>query len=202
MSDGSVPLSQTAEAAPVASPDAPAKRTYKLKEILISVVAIGGSVGIATSYMFFRHELRQMGDLGYLGVFIINLLSSATLFVPAPGFIAVAALGGVLNPWLVGIAAGAGASLGETTGYLAGIGGKAVLEDRPIYQRLHRWIERYGPFAIFVMAALPNPLFDIGGLIAGMMGMPIWQFVLATFLGKSVRFIVIAIGGSLVDLQL
>jgi membrane protein YqaA with SNARE-associated domain len=197
-----VPLSQSAEAAPIASPGAPAKRTYKLKEILISVVAIGGSVGIAGSYMFFRHELRQMGDLGYLGVFIINLLSSATLFVPAPGFIAVAALGGVLNPLLVGIAAGAGASLGETTGYLAGIGGKAVLEDRPMYQRLHRWIARYGPFAIFVMAALPNPLFDIGGLIAGMMGMPIWQFVLATFLGKSVRFIAIAIGGSLVDLHL
>lgn len=202
MSEAPLPLSSGGDAAPAETTAAPAKRTYKLKEIVISVIAIGGSVGIATSYMFFRHELRQMGDLGYLGVFIINLLSSATLFVPAPGFIAVAALGGVLNPWLVGLAAGAGASLGETTGYLAGIGGKAVLEDRAIYQRMHRWIARYGPFAIFVMAALPNPLFDIGGLIAGMMGMPIWQFVLATFLGKSVRFIAIAFGGSLVNLNL
>ena len=29
--------------------------------------------------------------------------------------------------------------------------------------------------SIFVMAAVPNPLFDIGGIISGATGMPLWQ---------------------------
>lgn len=172
------------------------KQQYKLREILVSVIAVVGSIGIAVGVFYFRHEMRGLGQLGYPGVFIISLLSSATLFVPAPGFIAVFALGAVLNPLLVGIIAGAGAALGESTGYFAGLGGKAVIEDRPIYQRFHRWITRYGPFAILVMAALPNPVFDIGGIIAGVSGMPLWQFILATWMGKSIRFIIIALGGS------
>lgn len=168
------------------------KRQYKLREILISVVAILGSVGIAYGVFAYRAQIEQLGVLGYPGIFIISLLSSATLFVPAPGFVAVFALGKVLNPLSVGIAAGAGAALGETTGYFVGVGGKAIIEDRPIYKRFHRWITRFGPFAILFMAALPNPLFDMGGLIAGATGMKFWQFLLATFIGKSIRFVFVA----------
>ncbi|MBI3732385.1 MAG: VTT domain-containing protein [Chloroflexi bacterium] len=171
-------------------------RDAKIRAILISIAAVAGSIGIAVAVFYFRHEVRRLGMLGYPGVFIINLLSSATLFVPAPGFLAVFALGSVLNPLLVGIIAGAGSALGEITGYLAGIGGRAVIEDKPLYNRFHYWISRYGMLAIIVMAAVPNPLFDLGGLIAGVTGMPLWRFVLATWIGKSARFIFLALGGS------
>lgn len=186
---------RTRESVPAdaASPDRSRRR--KLGELLIAAVAIAGSILIAVGVYFYNDQIRQLGVLGYPGIFLINLLSSATLFAIAPGFVAVIALGGTLNPVLVGLFAGAGAAVGETTGYLAGVGGKAILEDKPIYAAFHRWIERYGPFAILVMAALPNPLFDVGGLIAGATGMPLWQFMLATWIGKSIRFTVLAFFG-------
>lgn len=172
---------------------APAEaRSHKLRELLLAGVAIAGSLALAVGVFVFNDQIQGLGMLGYPGIFIISLLSSATLFATAPGFVAVFALGKVLNPFLIGIVAGAGAALGETTAYFAGVGGKAIIEDKPIYQRFHRWITRYGPLAIFVMAALPNPLFDAGGLIAGATGMPLWQFVLATWIGKSVRFMLLA----------
>ena len=45
---------------------------------------------------------------------------------------------------------------------------------------------------IFKLAAIPNPLFDIGGLVAGALGMPIWRFLLSVWLGKSLRFALLA----------
>lgn len=181
------------------SSEAPAKpnRWHKLGHIAAAVVAIGGSIAIAVAVFAFNDQIEQLGALGYPGIFIISLLSSATLFATAPGFVAVFALGKVLNPVAIGVVAGAGAAIGECTGYLAGVGGKAIIEDRPVYARFHRWITRYGPFAIFVMAAVPNPLFDIGGIISGATGMPLWQFVLATWMGKSVRYVLLAYSGGL-----
>ena len=168
------------------------KRWHKLRELLIGIGGIVGSIAIAVGVFVYNDQIQQLGLLGYPGIFLISLLSSATIFATAPGFLAVFALGKVLNPLLVGIVAGAGAALGETTGYFAGVGGKAILEDRPIYQYFHRWITRYGPLAIAIMAAVPNPLFDIGGLIAGATGMPLWQFLLATWIGKALRFTLLA----------
>ena len=178
------------------TPDAGPERR-KLRDFLIASIAIVGSIAIAVGVFVYNDRIQQLGLLGYPGIFLISLLSSATLFATAPGFVAVFALGSVLNPLLVGIAAGAGAAIGETTGYFAGVGGKAILEDRPIYARFHRWITRYGPLAIVVMAALPNPLFDAGGLIAGATGMPLWQFMLATWIGKSIRFVGLAYFGAM-----
>ena len=171
------------------------KQRHKLSEYLMAAVAIIGSIAIAVGVFAFNDQIQQLGALGYPGIFIISLLSSATLFATAPGFVAVFALGKVLNPVLIGITAGAGAALGETTGYFAGVGGKAIIEDKPIYRQFHSWITRYGPLAIGVMAAVPNPLFDIGGIISGATGMPLWQFVLATWIGKSIRFVVLAYSG-------
>jgi len=104
-------------------------------------------------------------------------------------------VGGVLNPLAVGIAAGLGAALGELTGYLAGIGGRAVIERRGFYDRLEGWMRKGGPLVIFLLAAIPNPAFDVGGMMAGALRMPIWHFYLAAWAGKSVRFTLLAMGG-------
>ena len=41
-------------------------------------------------------------SLGYLGVFLLGLLSSATLFIPTPAFILVFLLGRTMDPVLLG----------------------------------------------------------------------------------------------------
>jgi membrane protein DedA with SNARE-associated domain len=48
-------------------------------------------------------------------------------------------------------------------------------------------MERHGMLAIFLLAAIPNPIFDVGGLIAGVLKMPVWRFLLAAIIGKSIR---------------
>jgi uncharacterized membrane protein YdjX (TVP38/TMEM64 family) len=183
--------------------------SHKRREILISISTLIGGLAIGALAVHYRQELRYLvtharewGPLAYGLAFGVNLISSASLFLPIPGFAMVFALGNFLNPWLLGIISGLGAALGETTGYFAGLGGRAMLEDSPWYQRFHKWISRYGMVALIVLAASPNPFFDMGGLIAGATGMPLWQFVAATWIGKSIRFTVLAVTGMQADLIL
>ena len=65
---------------------------------------------------------------GYLGVFIISFLGNATIIFPAPSMIFVFVAASQLNPLLVAIIAGVGSALGESIGYLAGYGGRYVLD--------------------------------------------------------------------------
>ena len=82
--------------------------------------------------------------------------------------------------------------------YLAGVGGKGLIDERPLYQRLQIWMKKSGLLVIFTLSAVPNPVLDVGGMIAGVMGMPAWQFLLACSLVKTIRFILLAMTGQLV----
>jgi membrane protein YqaA with SNARE-associated domain len=160
------------------------------------VLAIVGAVGITAAIIIFQEQLAQLGSYGYLGVFIISLLGNATLILPAPYFVAVFGMGSVLNPWGVGIVAGLGAALGEMTGYMAGYAGGALIENVALYERTVPYIRRFGPLAIFVLAAIPNPLFDVGGIAAGAVRMPVWLFILSCWAGKAVRLTLVAWSGA------
>jgi len=134
--------------------------------------------------------------VGYPGVFLSAFLSSATLILPAPGMAVVMAMGGVLNPWLVGIVAGAGDALGETTGYLAGLSGQAALPDNERYRQIQRLMHRYGAVVLFVFALVPNPFFDLAGISAGALRYPLRRFLLWTLAGKIGKGIFIAFLGA------
>ncbi|KAK6233111.1 hypothetical protein SCA6_003184 [Theobroma cacao] len=41
-------------------------------------------------------------------------------------------------------------------------------------------------FTILVLASVPNPLFDLAGIMSGQFGIPFWKFFLATLLGKAI----------------
>jgi membrane protein YqaA with SNARE-associated domain len=142
-------------------------------------------------------EIKQLGVYGYPAVFVVSLVANAAFLLPAPGIALVFAAGGALDPVAVGVVAGLGAALGELTGYLVGVNGQSVFEDRPLYWRIEGWMRRSGTLAIFVMAAVPNPIFDVGGVIAGVLRMPLWRFILGAWLGKSLRFVILAYLGTL-----
>lgn len=156
------------------------------------LAAIGISVGI----VLLREPIKEFAIYGYPGVFLISLIGNATLILPAPSYAVVFAVGGALNPVAVGIVAGLGAALGELTAYLAGVGGRAVVKDRALYRRLENQMRsKGGVMIIFLLALIPNPAFDIGGIVAGTLRMPVWQFVLAAWAGKSIRFMLVAFSG-------
>lgn len=41
-------------------------------------------------------------------------------------------------------------------------------------------------FTILVLASVPNPLFDLAGIMCGQFGIPFWKFFLSTLIGKAI----------------
>jgi len=154
------------------------------------------AIGIPVLIYVFREQVRDFEHLGYLGAFLTMLVGNATVILPIPGLIVVFALGQTLDPLLIGLAAGPGAALGELVGYFAGFSGSGVIENIGLYDRIEGWVKRYGPIVIAVLAAIPNPAFDIAGLVSGALGIRWWQFLLAAWIGKTIQAIAIAYAGS------
>ena len=63
------------------------------------------------------------GRWGYVGAFLISLVASATIVLPAPGLAVIIAMSGALNPVVLALVAAVGGALGELTGYVAGASG-------------------------------------------------------------------------------
>jgi membrane protein YqaA with SNARE-associated domain len=164
-----------------------AKKSSRIGRILTLVLAVSISIAIIWMTNRYSAEIERLRELGYLGLFIISVIGNATLIIPAPVFVVACAMGQVLDPVPVGIVAGLGAAIGELTGYMAGYGGEAVIPEGDLYQRLRAFMQRRGMLTIFLLAAIPNPIFDVGGLIAGVMKMPVWKFLIAAWIGKSIR---------------
>jgi membrane protein YqaA with SNARE-associated domain len=101
---------------------------------------------------------------------------------------------------MVGIAAGLGAALGELTGFLAGYGSRVVIEEHPnrFVRALEPWVRRYGFCAVLLLAAIPNPVFDAVGILAGALSLPAWKFFLAAAIGNCIKATYVAmLGGGL-----
>lgn len=157
--------------------------------ILVLVVAV--TLGIIA----LRERLRNLEGYGYAGVFLISLMGNATVVLPAPSLAIVFAMGSVLSPILVGVVAGIGEALGELTGYLAGVGGRFIIEDRRAYERVRGWMERYGALVVFVLSVIPNPFFDLAGIVAGASRFPLWLFLTSCWAGKTLKTTAVALAG-------
>ncbi len=153
-------------------------------------------ITVTLAGVLWRDRLGHFVAYGYPGIFLISLVANATVILPAPSLALVFALGGVLNPALVGLAAGLGEALGELTGYLAGYSGRAVIENREMYDRLHGWMRRYGLATIFFLSFIPNPFFDLAGIAAGASRFPVGYFLLSCWLGKTLKTTVFALAGA------
>lgn len=146
-----------------------------------------------------RDEARTLANYGYGGIFVLSILANGTIILPAPGLLFVFALGGVFNPIGVAIASGAGAAVGELTGYMAGFSGQGVIENVELYRSMRTWMiehPRWVGFAIMGLAFIPLPLFDLAGVAAGALRMPLWNFLLWCTAGKILKMLAIAYAGS------
>jgi uncharacterized membrane protein YdjX (TVP38/TMEM64 family) len=142
------------------------------------------------------------GGWGYPILWVISLLRASSVLLPIPGSGLTIAAGGIMDPLrgipvpiAVGVTAGTAESIGEFTGYYAGINGGKLMEGRKIYETMRRWIAR-APFAtMLVMSFAPSPLFDVAGLAAGAARVPIRIFYPAILIGKVARGILMAAAG-------
>jgi uncharacterized membrane protein YdjX (TVP38/TMEM64 family) len=143
-----------------------------------------------------RASQEQLLSYGYVGIFFVMLISSASVILPAPGLAVVFAAGKFLNPLLVGIFAGLGAGIGELTGYLAGKGGREAAAGNAHFARVEKWMMKNGFITILVLAAIPNPIFDLVGIAAGALKYDWKKFLLAAIIGNVIKATYIAYFGS------
>jgi uncharacterized membrane protein YdjX (TVP38/TMEM64 family) len=154
------------------------------------------AVAISIAIFAFRDQLRAVGNYGYIGMFLIAVIGNATIVLPVPTIVTAFAGGSVFNPIAVGVISAVGATIGELTGYIAGRSGTAIVENQDVYDRFERWMDRYGLFALFILAAIPNPLFDVAGIIAGLSKMKVSTYLIVVCAGKIVKFLAIAYLGA------
>lgn len=170
------------------------KNGWKLN--LLRIFVLLAVLGLTVFLYLNGQFVRQFEALGYPGIFLISLFSNATLILPVPGVLFTSAMGAIFNPIWVALAAGTGAAIGEISGYLMGFSGQAVIENRTWYDRITGWMKKYGDVIIFLLAVIPNPLFDIAGMVAGALKLPLWRFLLWSWLGKCIKMLAFAYGGA------
>ena len=166
------------------------------RELCLRILVILIVIGISAGIFVFRDKVANLEGYGYLGAFLISLVSCATIILPIPGIALIFALGDTYNPFLVGLAAGAGSALGEISGYMAGYSGQMVIKNNKTYLRLEKWMKRRGAIVIVLLSFVPNPLFDLAGAAAGVLRYPLWKFWVFCFLGKTPKNILIALAGA------
>lgn len=181
----------------------PENRVHWVRLAIAIVLIVALSFGM--SYMFQRLIIRfdlQRFDLAYLAygiVFATALISNLTIIAPVPFAVSVMiAAAGKWNPVLIALAASIGGTIGELSGYYAGYLGKRIaLSDSMIgYRSVERWVRHYGFWAIFVLAFQPIIPFDIGGLVAGAVRMPMHQFLPALWVGKFPKYLILTYAGA------
>ncbi len=162
----------------------------------VRVAVLLAVIALTVFLVLNRDRVQELEALGYPGIFLVSLLSNATLILPVPGVLFTSAMGAVFNPYWVALAAGTGATLGELTGYAAGFSGQGVIENRQWYEKVTEWMTKYGGITVLVLAFVPNPVFDIAGMVAGALRMPLWKYLFFSWIGKTAKMLLFALGGA------
>ena len=166
----------------------------KLKYILLFIVSF---IVIFLSF-YYRAELAHLGSLGIIGIFIINIIGSATLFFPAPAIATVVAGGIVFNPLLVAVVAALGSGIGDMVGFALGHSGKHIFLKRDSfwYKIFKEVFHKWGALFIIFFSFIPNPIFDAVGIFAGIFSYSPIKFFVYILIGRFLRNILLAYLGA------
>lgn len=168
----------------------------KPKSNIWHYLAIIPVVVITLGVMLLAPRIPNLQAYGLPGIFLLSLLANATLILPVPGVFITSTMATVMPPLGVALAAGSGAALGELTGYLAGYSGQVAVENRPKYQKFVDWMRKYGGWTILLFSFIPNPAFDMAGIVAGALKMPVHKFLLWCWVGKVLKMLMFAYAGA------
>ena len=168
---------------------------------ILGIVGVVLSLLMAVAVVYFWEFIHTLEGYGYLGAFLISILGGATIIIPVPMLAVIFALGGVLTPYWVGVAAGLGETVGALIIYMTGHGGGAALSNikygkiQAAYSRLMYWMERRGSWTLFILSAVLNPFFYPAALAAGAMRFGLRRYFLICLAGKLIKGITVAYAG-------
>ena len=174
---------------------------HEVKKVSPKAIYILGTLLMAVAVVYFWEYVQALQGYGYIGVFFISILGGATIIIPVPMLAVIFALGGVLTPYWVGVAAGLGETVAALMIYMTGRGGGAALANikygkiQIAYLRLMEIMERRGSWALFLLSAVLNPFFYPAALAAGALRFGIKRYLLICLAGKTVKGLTVAYAG-------
>lgn len=174
------------------------KNNRWLRLAIVLTIPVLISLGLAVPFNWLlsplKDDLRQYAWLAYLIILGASLLSNMTVIAPVYVFTTLmVTAAGIYNPALIALSAAVGGTLGEMSGYFAGYLGKKILFDKypEAYEKVSSWVNRYGIWAISVLAFQPVIPFDMAGMVAGATKMPVLKFLIGCFLGKFPKYLIV-----------
>jgi membrane protein DedA with SNARE-associated domain len=164
------------------------------REAIIGGISLVVTVVLSILIIQHRSYIDQIAEWGYVGCFVINVLTNGTFILPGFGIVLTFTLGGVLNPAIVGAVAGIGEAIGAIGAYLTGYAGRGLFRDSnsDLYLRFSNIIDRHGSKAIFFVSAVLSPFFYPLAVFLGMLRFGWVRFFLATWAGRTVKSMVLA----------
>ena len=167
----------------------------KLSLALVALIALNVAAFWLTGLPSVQDVFRNLEGSVFAGSFVLAFVTNFTVAVPIPyNPIVLQMMQATSAPWLVAVTTAAGATLGETSGFLAGRAGRGSFQGTRFAQWIARQLDhpKRAFWVLFLVSAPPFPAFDIAGLVAGAVGVPARIFYPAVFLGRFIRFLLFA----------
>ena len=144
---------------------------------------------------------RALAPLGFFGVFALAFIDSAALGMPLDPVVGAyffSARTHLISVVIYVLLAAAGSTIGSTVMYVIGKkGGEAVLHARMSPERLERMRQRFEErefLTLMVASVLPPPVpFKLFLISAAAFQMSYGLFLLAVFIGRILRFSILAV---------
>lgn len=154
------------------------RQVYKVSTLVLGIIFI-----ILAFVVVFDPE--PFLKFGYPGIFAYNLFGPGVFLIPS--------LSRRFNVGWVAFFSALGMALNDSISWLAGKNGDIVLKRGPRILKIETKIHRFGPVALFFWALIPFP-YDLIGVIAGYLQIPFFWFLIPTFLGRFIRFLLMGSG--------
>jgi membrane protein YqaA with SNARE-associated domain len=169
-------------------------RLQRVVAVLMLVLIVACSVAVYLLPL----GAAELAPLGYLAVFVSTLVAGMAIMVPGVNVVVFVA-GRSMDPYLVALIGGLGSALGESTGYVGGRATRSLVTERRLdsgWAKIIVTLVRRNAFlTILGLAFISVVLADVAGLVAGRVGYSYRKFFLATLLGKTLRFLLVALLG-------
>lgn len=116
---------------------------------------------------------------------MISIFGNAIPFLPIPYLVPIFIIAYVLDPLIVGVCIGVGASIGKCVSYFIGRGGRVLLseEKKKAFELFGKFLGKYGIVIVYLFSSLPLPD-DIVVVPFGMAKYDFKKFFIALFAGK------------------
>lgn len=153
--------------------------------------------------MVFETISLLLVQYGLVGLFSASFILSLIFFPGLVEAVIPVFLALKFNPLLVFLIATAGSVAGGFVNYLLGFFGSKLVKKKygKKMKFAEKWLDRWGPFSVFVTSFVPGFPFDIIAIAVGIFRMNFRYFLLSMVLGKTLKSAVFVFGfGAFVSL--